>query len=98
MAAIGAAVAARGMAPPPLLKIRTITAGITLYRGRAEEWPLQIEQAAEFNAAAKRRYEAEGFEVQTTRIATNSFEDYVDVSDREAALAAFATIDATLER
>ena len=76
-----------------LLKVRTVTTGVTLERGA----PLNlspISKAAEFNAAASRRLTEAGFEVQTTRVATNSFEDYVDVSDRAAAMSTFRQIDA----
>eukprot|EP00966_Prymnesium_polylepis_P268772 6209143-Prymnesium_polylepis.1 len=82
----------------PLLKVRTVTVGITLDRGKQSEWPAQIEAACAFNKAAADAYTAAGFEVQTTRISTNSFEEYVDCSDREAALATFREIDAVLQR
>lgn len=93
-----ASLIAAGLAAVPLLKVRTVTAGVTLKRGRADEWPRQLAAAAAFNAAAAERYAAAGFEVQTTRISTNSFEEYVDVSDAAAALEAFKAIDAELVR
>lgn len=83
------------LAAPPLLKVRTVTTGITLSRD-AESWPDAIARAAAFNAVAKQRLESAGFEVQTTRIATNSFEEYVDASDGAAALAALRSLDGLL--
>ena len=81
----------------PLLKVRTVTTGITLTRAA----PLDLgplAAAAAFNAAAKERLIAEGFEVQTTRVATNSFEEFVDMTDRTAALQCFRQIDAECVR
>ena len=92
--------------PPPsppytadgkLLKVRTVTTFVTLSRGT----PLDLSpivKAVSFNAAATERLTAEGFEVQTTRVATNSFEDYIDVSDSAAALQSFRAIDDECKR
>lgn len=55
------------------MKIRTITTGISLNSIREKS---KIEEAAEFNKIAKKVFEQEGYNVQTTRIATNSWEDY----------------------
>jgi hypothetical protein len=83
----------------PLLKVRTVTAGITLRRGEPmEAWTADIESAAAFCSAASQRLAAAGFEVQTTRISTNSFEEYVDVTDAAGALDSFRAIDAQLCR
>ena len=79
------------------VKIRTVTTGVVLSRGAPRpEWRTVLERAAEFNKAAVGAYEAAGFVVQTSRIATNPFEEYVDASDRVAALDAFSFIDAVL--
>ncbi|HCF30467.1 MAG TPA: DUF711 domain-containing protein, partial [Cyanobacteria bacterium UBA11049] len=51
------------------MKIRTITTGISLESPQQRE---KIYQAAEFNQKAKDLFEHQGYEVQTTRIATNS--------------------------
>jgi hypothetical protein len=91
--------------PPPtpytpngkLIKVRTVTTFVTLSRGT----PLDLSpivKAVSFNAAATERLTAEGFEVQTTRVATNSFEDYIDVSDSAAALQSFRAIDDECKR
>lgn len=94
-----AAAAAATTAAAPLLKIRTITTGITLEPGRpTAEWQAHLLAAAEFNAAAAAAYTSAGYEVQTTRISTNSFESWLDVADKEAALQTFRDMDATLTK
>jgi len=81
---------------PTLIKIRTITSGVTFERGCS--WALNLERAAAFNAAAKARFESAGFEVQTTRIAANPFEEWLDVHNRDEALSRLRSIDADLEQ
>ena len=84
-------------APPPLLKIRTITAGLTLSRGEAAEArAAAIATAAGFVSAAAERFTAAGFEVQTTRLAANSFEEWCDVTDAASSLAVLRAVDAQL--
>ncbi|MBD2195347.1 MULTISPECIES: DUF711 family protein [Calothrix] len=56
------------------MKIRTITTGISLQSPQDAE---KIKQAAEFNQQAKDIFTQQGYEVQTTRIATNSWEEYL---------------------
>lgn len=56
------------------MKIRTITTGISLKSPKDTE---KIKQAAEFNQQAKALFEQQGYEVQTTRITTNSWEEYL---------------------
>lgn len=56
------------------MKIRTITTGVTLQTLNDEA---EIKQAAEFNQKAKGAFEKAGYEVQTTRISTNSWEEYL---------------------
>jgi len=55
------------------MKIRTITTGITLHSISDRE-PILI--AGQFNGKAKKVFEEACLEVQTTRIATNSWEEY----------------------
>lgn len=63
------------------MKIRTITTGISLQSPAQTE---KIRQAADFNRQAKEIFEKQGYTVQTTRIATNSWEDYLGgLSNRE---------------
>lgn len=56
------------------MKIRTITTGISLQSPKEVE---KIRQASEFNQQAKLYFQEQGYEVQTTRIATNSWEEYL---------------------
>ena len=82
---------------PPLLKVRTITAGITLCRGEPIEARLdKIRRAAKFVETASARFTFAGFDVQTTRLSTNSFVEWCDVEDAAGTLEAFRTIDQEL--
>ena len=83
----------------PLIKVRTCTVGVCFTKGDRKQWLKSLESAAAFNAAATAKFTEAGFEVQTTRVATNSFEEWVDnVSDVSGTLAAFREIDAELQR
>ena len=63
------------------MKIRTITTGVSFQSPDVEE---QVKKTAEFNRKAKTIFEKAGYEVQTTRIATNSWEEYLgSLSDTE---------------
>ncbi len=56
------------------MKIRTITTGISLQSPRED---VKITQAAESNRRMQSFFEQQGYEVQETRIATNSWETYL---------------------
>lgn len=56
------------------MKIRTITTGISLPSSQPAD---KIKQADEFNQQAKEIFEEQGYSVQTTRITTNSWEEYL---------------------
>ena len=56
------------------MKIRTITTGISLQSPREDA---RITQAAESNRKIQSFFERQGYEVQETRIATNSWETYL---------------------
>ena len=56
------------------MKIITITTGISMQSLQERE---KIKQAAEFNQQAQIMFEKQGYEVQTTRIATNTWEEYL---------------------
>src|SRR4051812_6255275 len=74
-------------------RIRTITAGVNL------ESPSDlktIESAIEFLARARKKYEAEGYEIQTVRIATQPFSQYLNGKSRTDALEGLKKIDAVL--
>ncbi|NEP10389.1 MAG: DUF711 family protein [Symploca sp. SIO2C1] len=56
------------------MKIRAITTGLLLQSANQSE---KIQQIARFNQQAKDFFEQQGYEVQTTRIASNSWGEYV---------------------
>jgi len=56
------------------MKIRTITSGISFKSSKEID---KIKSVAEFNQRAKAFFEQQRYEVQTTRIATNSWEEYL---------------------
>ena len=56
------------------MKIRTITAGIPFPFS-----PYQLQRAAKFNTACKTYFEADGYEVQTTRISSQIWDEARDV-------------------
>ncbi|WP_026099926.1 DUF711 family protein [Fortiea contorta] len=63
------------------MKIRTITTGISL---QSATETAKIKQAAEFNQQAQKIFTQQGYTVQTTRITTNSWEEYLaGLSPRE---------------
>lgn len=59
----------------PGFRIRTITAGVPL---ALASWREQLTRASSFLAAARRNFEASGFEVQTIRITTPPLAEYMD--------------------
>ena len=62
-------------------KIRTITAGINL---KNTSDLVSVESAISFLQRAKKTFEAEGYEIQTLRIATQPFPEYLNGKTREA--------------
>lgn len=72
------------------MKIRTVTAGITLDSHKDLD---SIGAAARFNAKARAAFERAGFAVQTLRIATNPFPEYMP-GERKALLSAAKNLDA----
>jgi uncharacterized protein (UPF0210 family) len=62
------------------MKIRTITSGISFRSLRETD---KIKPVAEFNQKAKKHFKQEGYEVQTTRITTNSWEEYIQAASPE---------------
>ena len=56
------------------MKIRTITTGIPLPFS-----PYQLQRAAKFNAACQTHFEANGYEVQTTRVSCQIWDENRDV-------------------
>ncbi len=56
------------------MKIRTITTGIPL-----PTTPYQLQRAAKFNAACQTYFEANGYEVQTTRVSSQIWDEKTDI-------------------
>lgn len=73
------------------VRVRTITAGVAMTRALDRG---AVERALDSLARAKKRFESEGYEVQTTRITMPPLVAALGVKDRRAALASIADIDA----
>ena len=71
-------------------KVRAITGFVRLDRARYEA---QVRQALDVLRKAKAAYEEAGYEVQTLRISTQPFPEYIRGLSREAALAFFREYD-----
>ena len=72
------------------MKIRTITTGISLQSSKEED---KISQAAKFNYKAKSFFEQQGYDVQETRIATNSWVDYLQYPSTSGIVSAVQRIE-----
>ncbi len=71
-------------------KIRTVTAGVNL---KNTSDLATVESAIGFLQKAKKKFEDEGYEIQTLRIATQPFSGYLNGKSRGAALADLRKID-----
>jgi uncharacterized protein (UPF0210 family) len=71
-------------------KIRTITAGVNL---KSTSDLATVEDAISFLRQAKKRFENEGYEIQTLRIATQPLSDYLDGKPLKGVLADLKKID-----
>ena len=67
-----------------LCKVRTITTFLTLQANR-ETWQVQIEKASNFCAEASASIQQAGYTVQSLRIVTNPFGEYLDTSSLDSA-------------
>jgi uncharacterized protein len=74
-------------------RIRTITAGVNL---KSTSDVAALESAITFLQAAKKKFEAAGYEIQTLRIATQPLPQYLHGKSRSAALADLKKLDATV--
>ncbi len=72
------------------MKIRTITTGIFLNSATETE---NIQKAAKFNREVKQLFEAEGYAVQTTRLATNPWGEYLRGYTKDRILAVLQNFD-----
>jgi len=86
------ALASERIVPPKShrFKIRTITAGINL---KNTSDLVTVESAISFLQRAKKKFENEGYEIQTLRIATQPFPEYLNGKTRREALADLKKID-----
>jgi len=71
-------------------KIRTITAGVNL---KNTSDLATVESAIQFLQSARKKLEAEGYEIQTLRIATQPLSEYLNGKSRRDALADLKKID-----
>jgi len=76
-------------------KVRAVTAFVHLDRGRTDE---QLRDALAMLRGAKAALEKSGYEVQTLRITTQPFPDYIRGLTREQALALFRDLDARAQK
>lgn len=67
-----------------LCKIRTISTFLTLTKNK-NEWVDEIEKACIFCSELSQKFNIEGYLVQTIRIVTNAFGEYLDTSSLETA-------------
>jgi uncharacterized protein (UPF0210 family) len=80
-------------APSHRFRIRTITAGVNL---ESTSDLKTIESAIEFLQRARKKYEEQGYEIQTVRIATQPFSQYLNGKSRVDAIADLKKIDELL--
>jgi uncharacterized protein (UPF0210 family) len=80
-------------APAHKFRIRTITAGVNLSSTSDLK---TIESAIDFLQRTRKKYEDEGYEIQTLRIATQAFAQYLNGKSRTEALADLKKIDELL--
>src|SRR5438105_14389450 len=71
-------------------RIRTITAGVNL---KSTSDLATVESAIAFLQKARKKFEDEGYEIQTLRIATQPLPEYLNGKSRAAALADLKAID-----
>lgn len=79
-----------------LLKVRTVTVGVHFVAGDRAQWKRSLVQAAAMNKRCSDALTALGYEVQTTRVSTNSFEEWCTDMSADKALEDFKAIDAML--
>jgi uncharacterized protein len=76
--------------PAPKPKVRTITAFINIERGR---YQIQVFEAVDFLKKAKTSFEKQGYTVQTLRLVTQPFPEYIKGVSRGDALQFFRNLD-----
>lgn len=79
----------------PLVRVRTVTAFVTL-PAEATQWQGCLTQAKQQCDTVADAIEARGYQVQSIRIVSNPFGEYLDVSSIDSALAGLQRIAQTL--
>ena len=80
----------------PLVRVRTVTAFVNLSADEAQ-WQAGLTQAKQQCDAVADAIEARGYQVQSIRIVSNPFGEYLDVSSADSALAGLQHIAETLK-
>merc|ERR1712087_1085667 len=78
------------------IAVRAVTHFIVLSKDAAT-WKPTLTAAASFCAECAKRFETAGYAVQTLRLVTNPFGEYLDVSTATAAVAGIRQIEAILQ-
>ena len=87
------------MEAAPTLRVRTVTAFVSLRRaGGAEAWEGTIARAAEVLSRARTLLEGRGFEVQTVRLATQNFASYLDLRTSTSAAEGAKSVEEICQR
>lgn len=79
-----------------LCKIRTITSFVTLGREKSH-WEAAIFKAASFSGDLANEFEAHGYHVQSVRIVTNPFGEYLNTSSFHSVLKDMQTLSTVLK-
>lgn len=79
-----------------LCKIRTITSFLTLSKDKSS-WKEKIQNASLFSEKLAQEFNENGYEVQSLRIVTNAFGEYLDTSSLESALADMEILSQTIK-
>ena len=82
---------------PVGMSVRAVTNFVVL-PADSSLWKGAVVEAAEFCAAVSATFTAAGFAVQTLRIVTNPFGEYLDTASAAAALGGLAALAAAAER
>lgn len=80
-----------------LCKIRTITTFISLDKNR-DSWKKEIENASSFCTELSKRFYEDGYIVQSVRVVTNSFGEYLNTESYETAKSDLQYISELLEK
>lgn len=67
-----------------LCKLRTITTFLVLTKNK-KQWQKEIEKASQFCLSLANRFAQQGYQVQSIRIVTNAFSEYIDTTNLQSA-------------